>query len=393
VDRPWLRASIAVLGGLLLAVPLLVAREFGWYVSGGRKLEDPATRAQVTVVALDALTDGPLQGVRTWGEGAFASARTDEAGAARLDMETGVTVLVAGGRGRAMAGRPLELAPGPAPVQVFRLLEVETLSGQVELPDGGPAVGASVSAAPLQWPALPVAVPDTDEEGGFLVPRAGPGTYRLEATLAGEGRAVALVRAPDDQVVLQLSAAALPELPGGEEPAGETLPARADGPVVTVRGPDGGTVPGALVLAAPADGGAPGVALRRGQLRALCATDLEGRCRVPAGTGCMLATAVPHADSEPACAGGTLLLRPGLGLSGQAPTGTAGGWVSAGSGPLSAVDRDGGFLLRGLPPGTEALTLHDARGDRVDSASVTLPMEGAWDWPPRGAPLQDGGTP
>ena len=54
MERLWLRAAIAVLGGLLLAVPLLVAREFGWHLNGGRKLEDPSTRAQVTVVVLDA---------------------------------------------------------------------------------------------------------------------------------------------------------------------------------------------------------------------------------------------------------------------------------------------------------------------------------------------------
>lgn|GEM_PF-4644958 len=383
MERPWLRAAGAVVGGLLLAVPMLVARELGWHLSGGRQLEDPSTRARarVTVVTLDALTGAPLQGIRTWDEGTDVAARTNGSGETTLDLPTGVTLLVAGGRGRAMWGRAVELAAGDS-VQVFRLLELEKLAGRVELPDGGPAVGVAVSATPLEWPALPVDTPPTDEEGHFLVPRAVPGSYKVEASLEGMGRAVALVRAPDEELLLRLTGEPLPVLPGGEEPASETLPALAGGIQVTVRGPDGGTVPGALVVAAPVDGGAPGALLRRGQLAALCATDLGGQCRIPADAGCMLASAAPHADSEVGCAGETLLLRPGLQLAGDTRhPGAAGGWVGAAVGPLSAVDRAGRFLLRGLPPGPHELALHDAQGRLLARARVTLPAEGEWTWP------------
>ena len=397
MERLWLRAAIAVLGGLLLAVPLLVAREFGWHLNGGRKLEDPSTRAQVTVVVLDALTDGPLQGIRVWGEDTGASARTNAAGTSTLDLEIGPTLLVAGGRGRAMVGRTLELAAGDN-VQVFRTLEVEQLTGRIELPDGGPAAGASVTATPLEWPALPVATPDADANGQFLVPRAVPGSYRVEASLEREGRALALVRAPGDDTLLRLSGDPLPELPGGEAPVGEMLPGAVDGPVVSVLGPDGGTVPGALVVAAPPDRGMAGTALRRGQLTALCATDLQGRCKLPADAGCVLATALPHADSEVRCAGEPLQLQSGLVLSGNTGRlGAPGGWVSASTGHRAAVGGNGGFLLQGVPPGEHTLHLFDAQGRPRGVARVALPVNGDWTWPTDEAtpssPLTDGHPP
>jgi hypothetical protein len=370
-----------VFAGLVAAVPLLVAREFGWYLVHGRQLEDPGTVARVTVFVVDALTDGPLQGIRTWGEGEGPSARTDASGRAELVLSTGATLLVAGGRGQALAGRVVDLPPGDSE-QVFRLLPAEELTGRVELPDGGAAAGASITATPLEWPALGLETPNADEAGRFLVPRPVPGSWRLEASLEGEGRAVALVRAPDEEILLRLGSGPLPDLPGAEPPPDQVLAPRPGGKFLTVRGPDGGVVAGALVLAVEADGGSPGAGMRRGQLPLLCATDHSGRCELPEDAGCVFASAAPHADSETRCAGGDLQLREGHVLSGQATLpGAGGGWVTSSSGPVSAVGRDGRFALGPLPAGTEQLTLHGGAGTVLGNASVTVPVEGEWEWP------------
>jgi len=381
VDRSWIRTGLAVIAGVFAAVPLLIAREFGWFIANGRQLEDPATVARVTVFVLDALTDVPLQGIRTWGEGAGTSSHTDASGRAELVLETGVTLLVAGGRGQALAGRAVDLPAGESE-QVFRLFPAEKLSGRVELPDGGAAAGAAISAMPLEWPAMAVETPNADEAGRFLVPRPVPGSWRVEASLEGEGRAVALVRAPDEDIRLRLGQAPLPDLPGAELPPDQALAAHAGGSFLTVRGPDGGTVAGALVLAVRTDAGTPGGEMRLGQLPLLCATDHAGRCLVPAGAGCVLASASPHADSEIVCDGGDVQLREGLVLSGHAALpGAAGGWVTSSSGPVSAVGSDGRFVLGPLPAGTELLVLHGEAGSVLGDARVTLPREGEWDWP------------
>ena len=384
MGRPWLRTGLAVFAGLLLAVPLLILREFGWFITGGRQLEDPAMVARVGLVTLDALTGEPLQGIRAWAEGEGPSVRTGESGIAELVVQAGNTLLVAGGRGHALAGRLVDVPPGDSE-QVLRLLPAEKLSGHVALPDGGAAAGASVEATPLEWPALPVQVPNADEDGRFGVPRAGPGSWRIEAWLEGEGRAVALVRAPDDEIRLQLSDAPLPELPGAELPPDNALPHHAEGNALTVLAPDGGVVPGALVVAAvEPDGGAPGSGLRRGLLPLQCATGLPGTCLVPADAGCLLAHAPPWADSEVECDGGTALrLREGHVLSGRVELpGAAGGWVTSTGGPLSAVGRDGRFALGPLPAGTEQLVLRGAGGVLLGRARVTVPTAGEWTWTP-----------
>ncbi|MEN9800176.1 MAG: hypothetical protein RL653_3873 [Pseudomonadota bacterium] len=378
MNRPLLAAALGVVAGLVLAVPALLLREFGWHLHGGRQLVPAPEMARLRVDVVDARTGAPVHEAWVWIDGEMnRGAPTGPDGSAVLETTPGDRLLVADFEGTGLEGRVVALAPGETH-QVLRLRPGFRINGRVELPDGGPAAGAKLDVRPLEWPGMTVAVRSADEGGRFAVQRLGLEGVRLEASLEGVGRAVKLVRAPAEDVTLRLTPGEPPGLPGETEPDDPTAEFPREGERITVHQPDGGVAAGAWVLEVGerTDGGTPGRLRRRAQLRVACTTGRDGSCLAPPGGGCLLASAWPHADSEVTCGAGRtgLRLRAGEWLTGtvHGPA-AAGGWIQDEDGATAVVDPDGGFALGPVHPGPHVLRAFDSRGHPAGGLEVQVP--------------------
>jgi hypothetical protein len=376
-----LTAALGLAAGLVVAVPALLLREFGWYVHGGRGLVPEPEGATLHVDVLDGRTGAPVHEAWAWVDGEMnRGSPTGRTGSATLETTPGDRLIVTDFEGMALEGRVVELVPGETH-QVLQLRPELRIAGRVELPDGGPAAGAQLDVRPLEWPAMTVAVRSADAGGHFAVHRLGLESVRLEASLEGVGRAVRLVRAPADNVTLRLTPDEPPGLPGETEPDDPTAKSPRTGESITVTQPDGGAAAGAWVLEldASADAGSPGRMRRQAKLRVACTTDRAGTCLAPADGGCLVASAWPHVDSEPTCGPSRthLLLRAGTWITGSVRgADSPGGWVEDVDGALAVVDADGGFSLGPLPAGAHRLRAFDSLGRSAGERDVQVPSSG-----------------